>query len=259
MNKDTSVKNLLGAKFHKRRIDAIVGYFLDAKQKLEEGDWENTLFKAGKFVEATVKLLWVYAGNTLPRSKDFKAGLYAQKIINEVSTSTITSDGIRLQIPRACIFLYDITSNRGGRHDSDEFNPNEMDAVTSLSLCSWILAELIRFCSANKISLDEARKIVESIIERRYPIFEEIEGRIYVNNDKHTSAINCALMILYKKYPNRISREELFESVMRHSYRKTALKFERLRPYIDIGNDDKMLIRTTGRKKIEEILRKKKN
>ena len=47
-------------------------------------------------------------------------------------------------------------------------------------MCSWILAELVRFCASNGLSPDEARKIVESVIERRYPIFEEIEGRIYV-------------------------------------------------------------------------------
>ncbi len=79
----------------------------------------NSPPKAGKFVEATIKLLWVYCGKTLPaRSKDLNASVYADKIIREVKITDVSEDAIRLQIPRACIFIYDITSNRGARHDT---------------------------------------------------------------------------------------------------------------------------------------------
>ena len=254
MSAQDQVKNLLSQKFEEKRVASTIKYFLAVVQKFEEGDWENSLSKAGKFVEATVKLLWTLAGKTLPRAKDFKAGAYAQKIIDQISTTEITSEGVRLQIPRACIFLYDITSNRGGRHDSDEFDPNEMDAITASALCSWILAELVRFCASNGLSPDEARKIIESVIERRYPIFEEIDGRIYVDNEKHKSALQCALMILYKKFPERMNRDELAEAVKRHRYGKSALKFERLSPFIDSDNGGNMLLRATGRKKVEQIL-----
>ena len=254
MSSTDIILNTLEVKFDKRKVSTLVGYFSGSIQKLEQGDWENSLVKSGKFVEATVKLLWTFAGKTLPRAKDFKAGAYAQKIIDQVSTTEILSEGVRLQIPRACIFLYDITSNRGGRHDSDEFDPNEMDAITASSLCSWILAEFVRFCVPNGLSPDEARKIVESVIERRYPIFEEIEGRIYVDNGKHKSALQCALMILYKKFPERMNRKELVEAVKRHRYGKFALKFERLAPFIDSDDSGNILLRATGRRKVEKIL-----
>ena len=244
----------LAVKFDKRKANTLVSYFSGSIQKLEEGDWENSLVKSGKFVEATVKLLWTFAGKVLPRAKDFKAGVYAQKIINQVSTTELPSEGVRLQIPRACIFLYDITSNRGGRHDSDEFDPNEMDAITASALCSWILAELVCFCAPNNLLPDEAQKIVKSVIVKRYPIFEEIEGRIYVDNKKHKSALQCALMILYKKFPERMTRSELSEAVKRHGYGKFALKFERLTPFVDFDDNGNMLLRATGRKKVEEIL-----
>lgn len=252
-NPDTML-NTLAVKFDKSKAGTLVGYFSGSIQKLEGGDWENSLVKSGKFVEATVKLLWTFAGKTLPKAKDFKAGIYAKNIIDQVSATQLPSEGVRLQIPRACIFLYDITSNRGGRHDSDEFDPNEMDAITASALCSWILAELVRFCATNSLSPDEARKIVESVIVRRYPIFEEIEGRIYVDNEKHKSALQCALMILYKKFPERMNRNELAETVKRHRYGKSALKFERLAPFIDSDNSGNILLRATGRKKVEQIL-----
>jgi hypothetical protein len=87
------------------------------------------------------------------RQKDFKAGLYAQKIIDQVDIATLPEDGLRLQIPRACIFVYDITSNRGARHDSDEMNPNEMDATVILPVFSWMLAELARLSAKYSINI----------------------------------------------------------------------------------------------------------
>lgn len=258
MKEENQVRDLLTQKFNKRRIGSLLGHFLGAMQKLEEGDWENSLMKVGKFVEAVVKLLWTYSGNSLPKAKKFSAGVYAQKIMGQVNASTIPSDGVRLQVPRACIFLYDITSNRGGRHDSDEFDPNEMDAMTTLPLCAWILAELVRFSSASSVSPDEARKIVDSIIERHFPFFEEIDGRIYINHAKHSSAPQCALLILFKKYPRRMSKRGLLDAVTRHGYKKSALKFGRLSPFVDTDEDENISIRAEGRRQVDEILQKKR-
>lgn len=245
--------NVLEIKFDKTRINKLITYFSGLIEKFEQGDWENSLVKSGKFVEVTIKLLWIFAGKKLPKAKEFKAGVYAQKIIAEVIPKEIPSDGIRLQIPRACIFLYDITSNRGGRHDSDEFNPNQMDAFISLELCKWILAELVRFCTSNGLSPDEAQKIVESLIEKRYPVFEEIEGRVYVDDKKHKTANQCALMVLYKRFPKRINKDELTEAVMRHNYKKSTLRFSRLSRFVD--SDEKgILLRSAGRKEVEKLL-----
>ena len=249
--------DILELKFDKRKSRALVGYFSASTQKLEECDWESSLIQAGKFVEVVVKTLWVFAGKTLPKAKDFKASIYAQKIINQVSTSELPSDGIRLQVPRACVFVYDIASNRGGRHDSDEFNPNEMDAFTTSVICSWILSELVRFCAPKNLSPHEARKLVESIIKRRYPVFEKIEGRIYIDKEKHKSALQCALLILYIQFPKRMHRDNLSKAVERHGYGKSALRFGRLSPFVDSDAQGDMLLRLSGRKKAEYILSKR--
>jgi hypothetical protein len=119
MSSEDQIKSILKQKFDSRRVDAAIEHFVHCMQKFEEGDWEASLIKSGKFIEAIIKLLWLYAGKTLPvRSKEFKASVYAQNIINQISTTIIADDGVRLQIPRASIFAYDIASNRGGRHDA---------------------------------------------------------------------------------------------------------------------------------------------
>lgn len=258
MSTQDEVKNLLSQKFEEKRVVSVIKHFLSVVQKFEETDWENSLSKAGKFVEATIKLLWVYGGKSLPaKQKDFKAGVYAQKIIDQIDTTTIPEDGIRLQIPRASIFIYDITSNRGGRHDSEEVDANEMDSSTILTMCSWILAELVRFSAKGSVSIEEAKKIIDSLMERHYPFFEDIDGRIYIDNKKFKSAPECGLLILHKIYPRRISKDEFISSVKRHNFKQSAVKFERLSSYIDTDAHGKILLRATGRRKAEEILNKK--
>jgi len=260
MNVEEKVKKLLINKFESKRANSIVNYFLSSVRKFEETDWENSLAKAGKFVEATTKLIWIYSGNTLPaRAKDFKASVYAEKIIREVKNTNISEDAIRLQIPRACIFIYDITCNRGARHDSEELDPNEMDATVIVHICSWILAELIRFSAKQRINITDAKKLVNSLMERRYPIFEEIEGRIYVDKKIFKSAKECTLLILYKLYPRRINKEKLRDLLKRHDFNYTDLRLKRLKPYIDIDENDEILLCVTGRKKVEYILNKQKN
>lgn len=257
MKIEDQIKNLLGQKFEAKRVNSVIGHYILCIQKFEEGDWETSLTKAGKFIEATIKLLWVFAGNSLPaKQKEFKATIFAQKIINQVNTAIITDDSIRLQIPRASIFVYDITSNRGGRHDSDEVNANEMDCSTVLLVCSWILAELFRFSAKNLISIEEIKKIIDSLTERKYPIFEEIEGRIYVDNKKFKSVPECSLLILYKVYPERISRDDLINCLKRHNFKQSAIKLKRLSSYLDIDGNGNILLRSTGRRKAEEILNK---
>jgi len=258
MNSEDQIKNLLSQKFEAKRVNSVISHFVSCIQKFEEGDWETSLAKAGKFIEAVIKLLWVHAGKSLPaKQKDFKATAFAQKIIDQINTATIPDDGVRLQIPRASIFVYDIVSNRGGRHDSDEVNANEMDSSTVLPVCSWILAELFRFSAKNLINIEEAKKVIDFLTERRYPIFEEIEGRIYVDNKKFRSAPECSLLILYKIYPKRISKNTLVDLLKRHNFKQSAIKFERLSPYIDIDGNGNILLRATGRRKAEEILNKR--
>jgi hypothetical protein len=256
MRSENQVKNLLEQEFEKKRVSSTTQYFIASIQKFEQGDWDGSLSKAGKFIEAVIKMLWVYAGKSLPtKQKDFKAGVFAQKIINgEISSSEISEDGVRLGIPRASVFIYNITSNRGARHDSDEITPNEMDASTILPLCSWILAELVRFSAKNDI--DDAKEIINSLIERKYPIFEEIDDRIYVDHKKFKGANECGLLLLYGIYPNRIAKDKFIACLKLHKFKQSAIKLERLTDYIDIDKNNNILLRATGRRKAEEILNK---
>ena len=256
MSTEEQVKDLLGKKFDSRRVGSVIKHFLKCVQGFEQTDWEKSITKAGKFIEATVKPPVNVLKNRIPRPREFKASHYAQKITN-INKKDLPEDELRVQIPRACIFTYDISSNRGARHDPEELDPNEMDANVVISTCSWILAELVRVCAKGTLAIDEVKQLVDSLMERRYPIFEDIDGRIYVDHKKYTSAPECALLILSRSYPGRIDRKTLVDLLIRHTFRRTALKFERLKQYVDIDSAGNILLRANGRQKAEQILKRR--
>jgi hypothetical protein len=257
VKKETQLENILGKVFDPVRVSSILRHFVDCEQNYQEGEWEVCLTKAGKFIEAIVKVLWIYCGKLLPPQREFKASQYAQKITNEDKTF-LPYDEIRLQIPRGCIFIYDITSNRGARHDPEEVNPNEMDATLAMTVCSWILAELVRFSAKGKLSPEQAKSLVDSITRRRYPTFEEIDGRIYVHHSKYQNPLECAILILYKLGSRRIDRVTLFDLLKRHGFERQGFRWDKLVPYIDENKDGKVLLRATGRQEAEEILNRRR-
>ena len=250
MKETNKITNILKRNFQKP--NKTIEYFNRMIQKFEQRDWESTLVQSGKFVETVIKSILFFAGQSIQNPRKLKMSDGIQKICNS-NKKQIPSNGIRLQVPRACKFLYDVTSNRGGRHDTDECDPNEMDATIAVGLCSWILAEMIRFCMKNKISPDEAQNIVKSLIERRYPIFEKIEDRIYIDRKKHTSTTQCALMILYYTHPKRIQKKDLIADIKRNGYKKSSINLSRLSPFTDQNNKG-IYLRGSGRKEVERIL-----
>lgn len=249
------IETILKGKFDNNRVSRLVSHFSASVSLFFENDYEGSLAKVGKALEATIKLLCDYAKVQLPdKSRKFKAGEYAQKLI-ELPESMLQEDSLRRQIPRACIFTYDIVSNRGGRHDSEEVNPNEMDSTTVLNVLSWILAELIRYCSRD-INTENAKELVNSLIERKYPIFHEIDDRIHLDRTCFTGMLECSILILYHLNDRRIDKNKLTKLLKINGIRPTAINWSRLEPFVDINENGDLKLHNHGKKKAEEILKK---
>ncbi|HXJ15388.1 MAG TPA: hypothetical protein VNH19_24210 [Candidatus Limnocylindrales bacterium] len=242
------MNHLLTNTFKKTHIDAAVKHFNGMVADFQKRDWADSAAKGGKFIEAVLKALWDYAGEVVPKGKNFKAG----NIIDQLANKAV-ADTIRLTIPRACRFAYEIASNRGARHDADEIDANEMDATAVLSSCSWILSEMVRF-SQKGLDLAQAKAVVDGLMKRRFPLTEEIDGRVYVNLGK--SATEKALLILLHVYPDRMATKELIVSVMRHdqSEANAKLAIKRIGKYTDSDAAGNLILRATGISKAEALI-----
>jgi hypothetical protein len=249
--------NLLVPPFNKKHIAAALDHYSQMVARFHRGEWEPAIARSGKFVEAMLKALYVYTGNTPASGRAFKAG----QIITNLQTILVGSanDSIRLVIPRACQFIYDVASNRGARHDPDEVDPNQMDANAVVMNCSWILAEIIRFAQKGMLNMDQTQGIVESLTQRKYPTIEHVDGRIYFHY-QGLSAPDVGTLVLADVYPKRIMSSEVVQTIVRHhfSFKNATVALRRINHLYDDDGTGRLKALGTCLLKAETIMQTKK-
>jgi hypothetical protein len=248
-----TVEAVLKSEFISKHVDAAIGHFRASVEAFEREDWEEAIAKGGKFVEAVLKALWLKSGKTLPPARQFKVGAVITGL-RQLPLGTL-DDNIRVTVPRACEFLYDLASNRGARHDPDEVDPNEMDATAAVSNLSWILAELVRYAGKGTSSFAEISDLISSLVERKFPLMETIDGRTYFHL-KNRSAREIGLLLLSSVHPGRLSGDELVDSIMRHGFtRKNAqIAITRLRKVVDSDPSGRLRLLRPGLMEAEQIM-----
>jgi hypothetical protein len=253
-----AVDTVLKTEFNARHVDAAIRHFRSSIEAFEKEDWEETIAKGGKFVEAVSKALWLRAGKTLPPARQFKVGAVIAGLRN-LPHGTL-DDNIRVTVPRACEFVYDLASNRGARHDPDEVDPNEMDATTTVSNLSWILAELVRYAGKGSFSFLEVSDLISGLVEKRFPLIETVDGRTYFHV-KNRSAREVGLLLLARAHPGRISPADLVIAIMRHSFSRenAQLAVRRLHDVVDIDAIGELRLLRPGLIEAEQIMRDDRN
>lgn len=243
--------DLLQARFVSKHVQAMLRHYQTAIEHLQTTAWEDATAKAGKFVEAALKALWVDVGETVPPGKQFKAGTIMDRLEHKAGFE----DSVRLTIPRTCRVVYEIASNRGARHDPDEIDPNEMDATVAISDCSWVLAEMLRI-SQKGLHPARVQEIVAGLVRKRYPLIEEVDGRIYVSI-KGLSARDIATLVLWHRYPGRLERRELFDTLRRHGKKaENANKaISRLTGVVDIDDKGRYRLLAAGLREVEALIK----
>jgi len=227
-----SLQTLLRRRFPANHTDALVRHFQAMMAKYQESSWEQAILKGGKFVEATLKAIWVSSGKPLPPSRKFKVGTIITGLAN--APSGTLDDSLRITIPRACEFVYDIASNRGARHDPAEVDPNEIDAAVVVATCSWIIAETIRYSQGGAQDPASVATVLSGLSQRRYPQVEEVDGRVYFHLKK-ISARKVALLSLWHRHPRRIPKADLIAAIERHHFSadNARLAVKRLAKVVD--------------------------
>src|SRR5258708_10192159 len=252
------IELMLVPPFPKKNVPSLLKHFSNSVEDFRKGEWENAIAKTGKFIEATLKALFIHTGKVLPAGRGFKADL----IINGLGQLPDGSfhDSIRLTIPRAARFVYDIASNRGARHDTDEVDPNEMDAHAAMMARSWILPSMIRLAQKGAVDLSQAKALVENLTEKRYPMIEEVEGHVYFHRKKKT-ATEVALVVLAHRYPGRIERQELVSTIKRNGFSlaNARVAVSRILRMADENGVGELRLLAPGLKQAEELMKRPLN
>lgn len=212
------IKAELAAHIDARIVDEILEHHNVVKTSFRLQDWEKCLVRGGKFGEAVMKAIHFIRTNKVIQQ------ISIDSEISEVGKRSDLPEPIRLLIPRAIRVLYDHRSKRGGAHGS--FDPNAMDCTLVVAISDWVLSELVRvYCVRDP---DLAMKFAIGTSSKSIPIVERIEGD-YIVLKKRTSARQEIGLILYSRYPERTTRDQLKKWIPNHSPANISLSLGNMR------------------------------
>ncbi|MGD2179818.1 hypothetical protein [Lusitaniella coriacea] len=199
----TKLEAALSTKLPKDILITLLDEYQKIKQQFFLRKFQPTELNAARFSECTLRLIeFLDTGNYTA----FGTSLNTQKIISRVEKNTSLPEGIRFFIPRLTRVLLDIRNKRDVAHVGGEVSPNYSDSLLVSHSADWILVELIRNYHTN--SIDEARKIVESITETKVPVIAEVDDFVRIQNTK-LKTDEKTLLILYYKQPDKVSDADL--------------------------------------------------
>jgi len=203
----------LSEEVNKELFRELIEEYRGVKAAYYAQNYEQTLAKAGKFVEITFQLLSNIAFGEIPKEPNFNEIFRKLENIPEKNIHV----SIRILIPRVAMTVYTIRSKRGAVHINKEVSPNYIDRTLAVSSCDWILSELLRLFLTKR--QEEILRIINSISKIHVPLVEEINGELVVLEPKMT-AKEQILILLLQKYPVPIQRSDLKKWVKSKSVRQ---------------------------------------
>lgn len=139
--------------------------------------WEPSELNGGKFAEVAFCIVNGAVNGSFPlkATKPKNMADACRALEGKPANVALVGDkSLRVFIPRALIFLYDIRNQRGVGHVGGDVDANNMDASAVVAMASWVMAELVRIFHG--VSTKEAQDTVEALVERKTPLIWEVEG-----------------------------------------------------------------------------------
>jgi len=243
-NHSTTIDQALKA-IPKNYRGKIVASYLELKRRHgkahHDASWDAPGLSSGKFCEAVFRFLQYHLkgssiafGKHIPNFPD-----ECRKLIQLPQAKGVES--LRVIIPRALVFLYTMRGKRGIGHVGGDVEANIIDGCAILSVCDWVMAELIRIFHG--LSLEEAQAVVDSIATRSLPYIWEVAGKKRVLRKGFTYK-QMTLLLCYSEVDEGVLTEDLF-SWCEHSnfavYKANVLKSLHKDRLIEYDSDNQIV------------------
>lgn len=233
----------------------LIDEFQDIVSLYQEGKWRPSELSAGRFCEIVYSIVNGHRqGSSYPvvasKPADFAGSCRALE--NDASLPR----SFRLLIARVLPVLYEVRNNRNVGHVGGDVDPNKVDAAFLCSVCSWVMAELIRVLYGS--SLQDAQQIVDSIGTRQTPLVWD-SGSIKRILDPSLS-LKDQVLVLLASCPGSVSLKDLecwieFKSP---GYSTTILKQLHAKRMVEFDKVKKeAAILPPGTNYVSELLKKK--
>ena len=146
--------------------DALIDEFQTIVQNFLEQRWLPSELSGGRFSEIAYTILDGYAKKSFAASPSKPSNFV--EACKKLESNTHVPRSFQILIPRLLPALYEIRNNRNVGHVGGDVDPNHMDSVAVLSMCTWVMAELVRVFHG--LTVADAQKVVDALVEVRIPI-----------------------------------------------------------------------------------------
>ena len=240
------LKNILKTSLPEELADDLVRLFLEIRYAYAMNDIGRAA--PGKFVERFTQILQQFEQN----SYDDKPNV-EQFLRNLESRSSKLDDGLRLCAGRICRSLYTLRSKRNIVHVTN-FDTSIYDLKYIYASARWLLAELVRIVTGS--SMDMAGDIINEI---NLPIGGYIED--FGDKTLITAKLSTRkelLLILQSKYPNKVTKQYLVNSLDRKNLKTVSKMLNVLwkEKLIEKFMDDSYKLTSMGLSEAVESIRK---
>ena len=174
-------------------------------QNYMEKRWSPSELSGGRFCEIVYTIIDGIAKNNFPPTPSKPRSMV--DACRALENQTTLPRSLRILAPRLLPSLYEIRNNRGVGHVGGDVDPNHMDSNVVVSLCSWIMAELVRVL--HSVTTEEAQRLVDTLVELRIPLVWENNGIKRVLNPD--LSIKDQSLILIASHPEAVPVEKLME------------------------------------------------
>jgi hypothetical protein len=146
--------------------DPLIAEYRGIVQNFLEQRWRPTELQAAIFSEIVYTILDGHAKGTYAAGPSKPRDMVGACRLLESNAHVPRS--FQILIPRMLPALYEVRNNRNVGHTGGDVDPNHMDSIVALSMCNWIMGELVRVY--HNLSIADAQAVVDALAEARVPL-----------------------------------------------------------------------------------------
>ena len=220
-------------------------------QNYMERRWTPTELSGGKFCETVYTILQGHAAGKYAGHPSKPRDIVAA--CRGLEGNTHVPRSFRILIPRLLPALYEVRNNRGVGHVGGDLDPNHMDATVVISMCNWIMAELVRVF--HSLTTDEAQAIVDRLTDRRIPLIWHGEDMRRVLDT--SLKLGDQLLLLIASSTSKVQTIALLEwsGYGNKSYFQSVLRKLHTRRMVELSKDELAVqLLPPGNKRVGELM-----
>lgn len=224
-------------------------------QHYMERRWTGSELSGGKFCEIVYTILDGYAKETFASSPTKPSNFV--DACKRLENNSHLSRSFQILIPRMLPPLYEIRNNRNVGHVGGDIDSNSMDTQAVVSMCSWILGELIRVF--HNTTITDAQKIVDFITNRKIPLVWETDTVKRILNPKISLKDQILLLISSSSSKTKTDDLLIWIEYPNKGYFLKSLRQLHLTRFIELSKEEKeMEMLPPGIQHIEKVIAKLK-